>query len=135
MERTSVESYRDLLVWQVGMEISVLCYQLTDVFPKREQYGITSQIRRAAVSIPANISEGYGRATRREYIRFLRIAQGSLKELETLIEISRRVALLSDAEKIKVLCDREGRLLTSLIRSLNRRTDSPLPTPDSRSSC
>ncbi|MEB3214027.1 MAG: four helix bundle protein, partial [Leptolyngbyaceae bacterium] len=72
-----IQSYRDLEVWQQGMNLAEACYQLTKAFPKEEVYGMVSQIRRAAVSIPANIAEGYGREYRNEYIKFLRIAQGS----------------------------------------------------------
>ncbi len=79
----SIQSYRDLRVWQKGMDLAEICYLITREFPKEEMYTMTSQIRRAAASIPANIAEGYGREYRREYIQFLRIAQGSLKELET----------------------------------------------------
>lgn len=77
-----VQSYRDLEVWRQGMALAEVCYRITKTFPKEEFYGMVSQIRRAAVSIPANIAEGYGREYRNEYIKFLRIAQGSLKELE-----------------------------------------------------
>ena len=78
-----VRSYRDLLVWQQAMDLTVSAYQLTRSWPKDELYGLTSQARRAAVSVCANIAEGYGRDTRPAYIQFLRIAQGSIKELET----------------------------------------------------
>ena len=133
MEKGKIRSYQDLKVWQVGMDLSVHCYRLTIGFPKEEIYGITSQIRRAAVSIPSNVAEGYGRASRGDYVRFLRIAQGSLKELETLLEISRRVGLLKNLPEQVCNCDRLGRLLTGLIRSLVRPSHSPLPTPHSRS--
>ncbi len=133
MEKGKISSYRDLKVWQVGMDLSVHCYRLTGCYPKDEIYGITSQIRRAAVSIPSNVAEGYGRASRGDYIRFLRIPQGSLKELETLLEISGRVGLLKKPAEQVSNCDRLGRLLNGLIRSLVRPSHSPLPTPDSRS--
>jgi four helix bundle protein len=83
MEKRSIQSYRDLLVWQEGMNLAEMCYLLTREFPREEIYGMTSQIRRAAASISANIAEDYGRENRGEYIQFLKIAQGSLKELET----------------------------------------------------
>ncbi|MFY7853311.1 MAG: four helix bundle protein, partial [Brevundimonas sp.] len=79
----SVRSYRDLEVWKRAMDLAVATYELTREFPREEQFGLTSQARRAATSIAANIAEGYGRATRPAYVSFLRIAQGSLKELET----------------------------------------------------
>ena len=78
-----IRSYRDLLVWQRGMGLAEGVYRLTCDFPADERFGLTSQARRAAISIPANIAEGHGRATRGAYANFLRIAHGSLKELET----------------------------------------------------
>src|SRR5690242_315326 len=89
----AVRSYRDLRVWQDGMTLAARCYDITRTFPKEELYGITSQIRRSASSIPANIAEGNGRENRGEYIQFLRIAQGSLKELETHLLLSVRIGL------------------------------------------
>lgn len=118
-----LESYRDLKVWQIGMEIAVQCYQLTRDFPKSELYGMTSQIRRASSSIPANIAEGYARQYRKEYIQYLRIANGSLKELETHLILSARVELAS-LNSIQVLllnCEELGRMLLALIRSLESR--------------
>ena len=92
-----IRSYRDLRVWQDGMTLAARCYRLTQQFPKEELYGLTSQIRRSASSIPANIAEGNGRENRREYIQFLRIAQGSLKELETHLLFSIQVGLTTPA--------------------------------------
>jgi four helix bundle protein len=116
----AVESYRDLIVWQKGMDLAVACYQLTRTFPREELYGITSQIRRASSSIPANIAEGYGREHRNEYIRFLQIAQGSLKELETHLILSARVTLTTEPTIAPILtrCDEVGRMLRALIRKL-----------------
>src|SRR5207253_10315334 len=81
--KMAISSYRDLRVWQEGLAFAKGCYFLTRQFPKEELFGLTSQIRRAAASIPANIAEGNGRENSKEYIHFLRIAQGSLKEVET----------------------------------------------------
>ncbi len=122
MEAEKVRSYRDLLVWQKGMDLSVNCYRLTKPFPKAEIYGLRSQIRRAEISIPTNIAEGYGRQSTDDYIRF-RIAQGSTKELETLLELSNRVDYCTDSERILRLkiCDETGRMIRSLIRTLERR--------------
>ena len=91
-------------------------------FPKDELFGMTSQIRRAASSVPANIAEGYGRDSKGEYIQFLRVAQGSLKELETHLTLSMRVGLMSESETKNVFeeCDDLGRMLHRLIRSLQR---------------
>ena len=77
----AIESYRDLRVWQEAMSLAEACYRLTSAFPREEMFGITSQIRGAAVSIPANITEGYGRDSKGSYGQILRIAQGSFKEL------------------------------------------------------
>jgi four helix bundle protein len=86
-----VNSYRDLIVWQKSMDLVVLCYKIAETFPKDEIYGLTSQLRRSAVSIPANIAEGHGREGLGEYIHFLGIAQGSLRETETHLLIAIRL--------------------------------------------
>ena len=121
MASHEIKSYQDLKVWQEGMDLAEACYQLTKRFPKDEIYGMTSQIRRAA-SIPANIAEGYGREYRAEYIRFLRIAQGSLKELETHLLLSARngVALttLEVIDSLLKQCEFIGKMLRALIRAL-----------------
>jgi four helix bundle protein len=116
------------------MDLATDCYRLTQPFPKTELYGMTSQIRRAATSIPANIAEGYGRKTRGEYIQFLYIAQGSLKELETHWLLSERVQLTDHNTATPILkhCEKTGKLLSALIRSLNTPTPytpSPIPHP------
>ncbi|NEQ21072.1 MAG: four helix bundle protein [Microcoleus sp. SIO2G3] len=117
-----IESYRDLEVWQQGMALAENCYRLTKTFPKEEVYGMVSQIRRAAVSIPANIAEGYGREYRNQYIQFLRIAQGSLKELETHLLLAVRVELITmqTAQPILAQCESTGKLLRALIRALQK---------------
>ena len=116
----TINSYRDLKVWQAGMSIAKQCYFLTRKFPREETYGMTSQIRRSAASIPANIDEGYGRESSGDYVRFLRVAQGSLKELETHLILSSEVQLVQSAETAPLLraCDEAGRMLRALIRSL-----------------
>lgn len=115
-----IHSYRDLDVWQLGMQIAKECYFVTKTFPREELFGMTSQIRRAAASIPANIAEGYGRDSRGDYVYFLRVAQGSLKELEThlLLSIEVELASKSTTDSLLLSCDRLGRMLRSLIRSL-----------------
>jgi four helix bundle protein len=117
-----IESYRDLEVWREGMDLAEACYQLTKTFPKEEMYGLVSQIRRAAVSVPANIAEGYGREYRNEYIQFLRIAQGSLRELETHILLALRVELITDqkAQPILTQCESTGKVLRALLRALQK---------------
>ena len=116
----AIQSYRDLKVWQEGMDLAEACYVLTRDFPRDEVFGLTSQIRRAAGSVPANIAEGHGRESRAEFIRFLRIAQGSLKEVETHLLLSERdgVAPSTPVDKMLAQCDRLGKMLRSLIRSL-----------------
>jgi four helix bundle protein len=80
MTMRTIRSHRDLEVWQVAMSVAEQCYRLTQSFPREEMFGLALQIRRAAASVPANIAEGYGRESKREYIQFLRIAQGSQKD-------------------------------------------------------
>ena len=116
-------SYRELNVWQKSMELAKLCYEVTKQFPKDEIFGMTSQIRRAAASVPANIAEGNGRATTKDYLRHLSIARGSLLEVETHVILSNEVGLLpkDDTDKCLALCDEIGRMLTGLRRSLEKR--------------
>lgn len=104
----------------MGIEIAEQCYTLTRDFPREELYTLTSQIRRAATSVPANIAEGYGRSQTGDYVRHLRIAQGSLKELETHMLVAVRVHLTTEARVQPVLrhCDLVGRKLHRLIDSL-----------------
>lgn len=187
MRSSDLRSYRDLKVWQEGMNIAEACYQITKTFPREELYGMTSQIRRSATlrvgnresgigsrkflgyelvllsnlfcikkqglcpflkatdclptphcllptprpfgalsaaSIPANVAEGYGREYRAEYIQFLRIAQGSLKELETHLLLSVRVKLATNQviEPLLNRCESLGKMIRSLIRSLQNKT-------------
>jgi four helix bundle protein len=113
-------SYQDLLVWQQAMDLVAEIYSTTRTWPKEELFGLTSQVRRAATSIPANIAEGYGREHRGSYLQFLRIAQGSLKELETHLLIAKRIDL-APTEKIATLLQRAesvGKLLRLLLRKL-----------------
>jgi len=105
------------------MALAEDCYVLTKAYPREELFGLTSQTRRSATSIAANIAEGYGRDNSRTYIQFLRIAQGSLKELETHLLISERIHL-TNASKIRPLlerCDSLGRMLRSLIKSIDEK--------------
>jgi len=119
----TIQSYQDLEVWQHGIQIAKECYLLTKTFPKDELFGLTSQIHRAAASIPANIAEGYGRESTGDYVHFLRIAQGSLKELETHLILSREVGILP-TDRCQSLLDRTnrlGRMTYSLIRKLQAK--------------
>ena len=120
----SVLSYRDLVVWQKAMALAVACYKATRTFPASETYGMVSQIRRAAVSIPANIAEGNGREITGSYIHSLRIAQGSLKELETHVLLSNMIELMENegSERLLADCEEVGRMLRALIRALQERS-------------
>jgi four helix bundle protein len=117
-----INSFRDLVVWQKAMELVVAVYRVTKKFPDDEKFGLISQTRRAATSIPANIAEGYGRNSTQDYIRFLRIAYGSLNELLTHLEVARRLDHLteSDSKPVRELTGDVERLLHALIRSLER---------------
>jgi len=117
-----IESYRDLHVWQAAIELTVSCYERTKKFPASETYGLTSQIRRSSTSIAANIAEGYGRENTGSYVQFLRVAQGSLKELETHVIIAKRIGYLEASQEQDLLqrSDEVGKMLRALIRSLQR---------------
>ncbi|MCC5633923.1 four helix bundle protein [Nostoc sphaeroides CHAB 2801] len=119
---SDINDFKDLKIWQKGMDIAEKCYFLTKLFPKDELYGMVQQIRISAASIPANIAEGYGRRTTPEYIRFLNIAQGSLNELETHIILSQRVGLSkeTDIEPIIFLLREESRMIIALIKKLQQ---------------
>ncbi|MDZ8066690.1 MAG: four helix bundle protein [Nostoc sp. DedQUE08] len=123
MGNSKIQSYQDLKVWQEAVNLAEICYRLTKTFPKEELYGMTSQIRRASVSIAANIAEGYGRKSRGEYIHFLYISQGSLKELETHWLISQRIELASSETTNSILnqCELVGKLLLGLIHALESK--------------
>ena len=120
-----LQSYRELLVWQKAMHLATMVYRLTEPFPKREIYGLAAQLRRAGVSVPSNIAEGYGRGSRREYLQFLTIAQGSLKELETQVLLAERLTFATAAQASRVLAEAEavGKMLGGLIRSLKPKAD------------
>ena len=118
-----LQSYRDLLVWQKALELAVKTYDFSSQFPKSEIYGLTSQLRRASVSVPSNIAEGYGRGSRKEYVHFLFVAQGSLKELETQTILAQQLAFASSESSNELLGSSEivGKMLGSLIRSLRAK--------------
>lgn len=118
-------SYVDLEVWQRAMDLVVACYQATQAFPKSETYGLSSQLQRAAVSVPANIAEGQGRQHRQEFVQFLSIGYGSLMELETHIRIAHRLGYLQTETETQLLqkTSEVGRLLNGLRRAM--RTSQP----------
>lgn len=120
------KNYRDLIAWQKAMELVAETYKTTQSLPKEEIYGLVSQMRRAAVSIPSNIAEGEGRRSGNEFGHFLSIAHGSLRELETQILISQRLAYLSETQTQALIgmTEEVGRLLNGLANSLKRRQES-----------
>jgi four helix bundle protein len=145
MSRT-IRTYRDLDVWQVAMTLTERVYACTSSMPDTERFGLISQMRRAAVSVPSNIAEGYGRARRREYVRSLTNARGSLCELETQVTLSARLKLVDRdaATDLWQLCQRVNAMLTAQIsslrkskrpdpiESLNSTPESAFSNPDSR---
>ena len=118
--RQAVRNYRDLVAWQKAMDLVTLIYNVTQDWPKTEIYGLTNQIRRAAVSIPSNIAEGQGRAATKEFAHHLSIARGSLLEVETQLLIAQRLGYISPevSERILNHSAEVGRLLNGLYRSL-----------------
>ena len=116
----SIRSYRDLGVWRKAMELAQRCYEVTADFPKREIYGLASQIRRAAVSIPSNIAEGHSRRSRQAYLNHLSIALGSQSEVETQIDLACLLGFVSkaSADEIQLMAGEVGRMLHGLIASL-----------------
>ena len=118
----ALQSYQELKVWQRGMDLVVECYEVSEQLPATERYELARQIRRSAVSVPSNIAEGYGREHLGDYVRFLSVANGSLKELETQILIAKRLAFI-DIEHSEPLLQRTaevGRMLTALRRKLRQ---------------
>jgi four helix bundle protein len=115
-----VSSYKDLVVWQRSIELSLSIYRLTATFPVEERFGITSQLRRASVSIPSNIAEGYGRGTRKEYKQFLSIARGSTLEVQTQLIIADALGYcnLDTLRRAEPLSQEVSKMLYSLIRKL-----------------
>jgi len=122
-----LKNYKELKVWQKSYQSCLEVYKITKGFPKEEVYGLTSQIRRAAVSVPSNIAEGYGRKTTPEYIRSLYIAYGSNCELETQVLLSYDLGYIKD-ENMKKIQEEIGeveRMLKALIKSLENKFSTP----------
>jgi len=123
---SDIRSHRDLLVWQQAMDLTISVYRLTKDWPREELYGLTSRARRAAVSVASNIAEGYGRESRSSYVHFLKISQGSLREIETHIELGMRLGYLSQqqADEAGLQLVSVSKLLHLLIRKLeNSQSD------------
>jgi four helix bundle protein len=114
----SLQSYRDLDAWQVGMDIVVHTYEICAHFPREEKYELSAQMRKASVSIPSNTAEGWGRGTPREGLYFVRVAIGSTAELDTQLEAARRLRFVrsESAAKLQTLIDRQRQLLYGMRR-------------------
>jgi four helix bundle protein len=121
-----VQGHKDLEVWQKAMDLVIDIYKLTALFPSKEVYGLASQMQRAAVSIPSNIAEGHGLKQTQAYLRHLAIANGSLTELETQLEIADRLGYLSvEGRPIIQKAHEVGRMLSGLRKSLRSRLAEP----------
>ncbi len=121
--KDEIRSYRDLSVWQQGMQLAEDVYRLTNAFPNEERFGLTSQLRRAASSVPANIAEGHSRSSTKDFLRHLSIAVGSLAEVTTLLELAERLEYVmpKTAGALFEQCRNERRMLRGLQASLRRR--------------
>ena len=126
MEKKKIESYKDLIVWQKGIELVDELYSVTKGFPKEEMFGLTNQIRRAAVSVPANIAEGWGRNSTKNYIQFIRISIGSLYEIETQLIIANNQKYITNQQKtaLSERIDELGKMLNKLLKSLDKYLDN-----------
>jgi len=114
--------HKKLEVWKQSMTLVIEIYRTTEKFPSKEVYGLTNQIRRAAVSIPSNIAEGAARQTQKEFTNFLHIAQGSMSELDTQLELANRLGYLNDNSRnsLNEMMEQIDKMLTGLIRHLNK---------------
>ena len=128
-----IQSYKDLIVWQKAMQMTEMVYSMVKKLPKEETYALSDQMRRAAVSIPSNIAEGYGRNSKKEYIQFLSIAKGSGYELETQMILTIRIGYVTEQEILPImnLLTEIGKIINSMISKLktNPKSLTPNPTP------
>jgi four helix bundle protein len=116
-----IKSYKDLLIWQKGIDIVLLTYKLISDFPKDELYALSSQIKRSSVSIPSNIAEGYGRQSTQSYIQFIKIARGSLCELETQLIVAQKLNFIKDENYFSELLNmiiEESKMVNSFLNKL-----------------
>ncbi len=118
-----VRTFRDLIAWRKGMALARLVYQTSTHLPPSERFGLTNQMRRAAVSIPSNIAEGYARQSLPDYLKHLRIARGSLAELMTQTELAAALGMMEIPEALSEALLEEDRILQGLIRALQRKTN------------
>ena len=130
--KNAFRSHRDLLVWQRGLDLVDETYRCTESCPEIEKYGLIAQMREASVSIPANIAEGHGRLTTGEFLRFLAIANGSLRELDTFhaVSLRRKYATAAELGQMNNLMDEVGRMLFGLRSALKRKTTKKRFTPE-----
>ena len=130
-----MNNYKELEVWKKSVGLALATYKMTNAFPASERFGLTAQMRRAATSVPANIAEGWGRGTTKEYIHFLLLARGSLMEVETHAIISRGLAFLTEQQcgDVQTQIQEIGRMLNGLIQSLRKahRPATPAANPQS----
>ena len=124
--KTAARSFRELLVWQRSIELATLIYRATAGFPREEVYGLTSQLRRAAVSVPSNIAEGQGRATSGEFRKFLSIARGSNFEIQTQLEIARRLGIgsIRDIDEAESVSHEVGKMIYAILEKTMPRKSS-----------
>jgi len=130
--RAAIKSHKELDVWRISMQLAKNIYRLVDHFPKKEEFRMTSQLIRAAISIPANIAEGNSRGSRKDYAHFISIARGSAAELETLLLLAKEVGLAPENEFTQVTEQtmRVGQMLNALRRSLSSTSpESRIPSP------
>jgi four helix bundle protein len=123
----SIKSYKDLLIWQKGIELTDDIYSLVKTFPNDEIYSLTSQIKRSTISIPSNIAEGFGRNSTKSYLNFLKISRGSLFELETQLIIAKNQNFIQNIElfdKIMKMITEEGKMINSYINKLDKSTNN-----------
>jgi four helix bundle protein len=120
-----IKSFRDLMVWQKAMDLVVLVYEITKQFPVDERYALSSQVKRAAVSVPSNIAEGYGRCSTADYIRFLQNALGSVYELQTQLELTVRLKFvrLDEVKESLALCAEIEKMLIALSAKLRAKIE------------
>lgn len=122
--KTKIYSHKDLIVWQKGIDLAIIIYKLTSKFPSEEKFGLINQMRRAAVSISSNIAEGRSRSTRKDFAQFLHIALGSVSELETQLEIAKRLEYGEkvDYNEIVAALQEVSKMLVAIIASLKAKT-------------
>jgi len=118
-----VHGYRDLRVWQIGIDVVGQVYEVTRRFPKSEVFGLTSQIQRAVVSVPSNVAEGHARGGTREFLHFITISLGSLAELETQLIIAHRLEYVDNETlgRVLLMCNDLGKMLRALQKSLKEK--------------